>query len=362
MKAVIMEATGKKAVALCKDGTFRTIANRNYKTGQTVSVPSGTAAFRRAAVLIPLALLLGSISGISAYAWYSPYSTVKLGKESAVTYTLNRFDRVIGVKAESTEGSHIISGIEKNLYSEKISDAVDITIQQMKKEEKDKSTTKGSETEEVSENPYTLQICSQTDEKLSGLVTELTEQVKSAASEYASTQKSKQKISQEKTGNAVQNVEKSEEQNGEQSKEQSQMTNQNGNSEKNNAGLQNSNINGKTNTSGNLKSSGQTEEKQNSQTEAGLETDTDQNSQKKSDSSGQKTQSQAGSQGQSGVQDQVGVQGQAGAADTTEKVQPSGSGDANSQNPVPASPGGVHTIDGKNGAPPASGTLPELFH
>lgn len=202
MKAVIMEITGKQAVVLCKDGTFRTIANRNYQPGQTVNTVSGSFALRKAAVLIPLVIILGSISGASAYAWYAPYSTVTLGKEQTVTYTLNRFDRVIGVRAENAEGSRIINKIQKELYSEEIGTAVDTTIRQF------------TETEDspAAGNLRSIQVKTRTDEKLENLKTELGRQVK------ASFQNLKKEEGKKGTWNAAENPEKQE------SKETAQKT------------------------------------------------------------------------------------------------------------------------------------------
>lgn len=129
MKAVVLETRGRKAAVLAKDGTVR-IARGRYNVGDTVDLErSAPGALRRcAAAAAAVALLCGG-----AWLWvdrnYVACAEVSLDAEPSIIYTLNKRDRVLGVRAANAQGQAVVDALEQeDIRFATLSDAVDRTV------------------------------------------------------------------------------------------------------------------------------------------------------------------------------------------------------------------------------------------
>lgn len=71
-------------------------------------------------------------TAVTGFAYTTPFSYVSIDVNPSVEYSLNRFDRVISVTAVNDDGEKIVDGL--NVKNEKISRAVQITIDKLKEE------------------------------------------------------------------------------------------------------------------------------------------------------------------------------------------------------------------------------------
>ena len=113
MKAVIVEAEGKYAVALNKSGEFVKIKDtKNYSVGYEVDIPAAvhysSQMFTKAASLAAAFLLLVSL-GLAGFSYASPYSYIDVDINPSVEITSNIFNRIIEIKAFNKEGEKIIA-------------------------------------------------------------------------------------------------------------------------------------------------------------------------------------------------------------------------------------------------------------
>lgn len=152
MKAVIVDLDGRRAAALCEDGSVREVENLDYCLGQTITIEEVTEAeedepvtekskiinykkwYKKLASAAAVVLILTGIGGASVYAM--PYGEVSLDAGSSVVYTINRFDYVLNAEAAAEEGARIIAEVGKeNLVNRKIENAVETTLDQIQKDE-----------------------------------------------------------------------------------------------------------------------------------------------------------------------------------------------------------------------------------
>ena len=132
MKAVIVELRGKKAAALDETGCVSIIPNRNYSIGQTVLLKkklSGRKFFTRIAASAAAAMLC---IGIISYAL--PYSKVSLDVNPSFSYTVNIYDRVIGMKAMDTEADSTVSALKGKVFGKTIEEVVTLTLDSLRNE------------------------------------------------------------------------------------------------------------------------------------------------------------------------------------------------------------------------------------
>jgi len=131
MKAVIVELSGKYAVALKKNGEFVKIPNRSdYKVGYEIDLAAGRlSALSSMSKYTAVAAVLILVTGISlgAYTYSVPYSYINIDINPSVMLTANRFDRVIDVRSLNQDGDIIIS--DKKLKNMKVDEAVDCIIE-----------------------------------------------------------------------------------------------------------------------------------------------------------------------------------------------------------------------------------------
>lgn len=114
MKAVIVDLRGKYAAALDETGNIVKIPNADYGIGQEIelhALPSARPkANRRLAATAAAAVLALGLGTGTAFAM--PYGTVTLDADSAIEYTINRFDQVLSVRALNEEGEEILSSLD----------------------------------------------------------------------------------------------------------------------------------------------------------------------------------------------------------------------------------------------------------
>lgn len=136
MKNVVVELKGELAIILSDDGRIRTTKNKNYAIGQVIMMEK-TAIKRKSkritwAAAAAAAMFL--VFGGSGYAYYTPYSYVSLDVNPSVEYVINRFDRVLEIKAINDDGKELLKNIElESLNNKDIKHAVYETVEQIKK-------------------------------------------------------------------------------------------------------------------------------------------------------------------------------------------------------------------------------------
>lgn len=129
MNGIIVEINRKDAVLLTDDGLFLKIKNRDYAVGQSVSI---TKTISRASKLITVAASMAaviSICTIGGAAYFTPTDYVSLDVNPSIEYTVNRFDRILDVKAVNDDGTEILS--ELDLDNMELENAVKKTIDQL---------------------------------------------------------------------------------------------------------------------------------------------------------------------------------------------------------------------------------------
>jgi hypothetical protein len=109
MKHVIMEADGRKAVAMREDGQFVTIRDRGYAAGQRLETlagrkPRGISVWTKAVGAIAAALIV--TAGAAAYA--IPYTEMSLDVNPSIELRLNWFNRVISAGAVNGDAERVM--------------------------------------------------------------------------------------------------------------------------------------------------------------------------------------------------------------------------------------------------------------
>lgn len=106
MKAVIVEIKGSNAAALSEDGRISQIKNRNYKIGQEIAMSNNN--YTKWALTAAAAMLLFVTP---AWAYMTPYSYVSLDVNPSFEFSINRFDRVLEVKAVNEDAEEMVQEI-----------------------------------------------------------------------------------------------------------------------------------------------------------------------------------------------------------------------------------------------------------
>lgn len=136
MKGVIVGIEGKSAAALLADGCIIKTANKNYVIGQVITMEKQVGLnFKKRMAWFGSAAALLVFSAVSGWAYLSPYSYVSLDVNPSIEYSLNRFDRVLSVKAVNDDGEEILKQISlANLSNKKIDEAIALTVKQISEE------------------------------------------------------------------------------------------------------------------------------------------------------------------------------------------------------------------------------------
>lgn len=127
MKAVIVEIRKNNAAALTDDGCVIKIENNNYAIGEVIYLEKKHN-FKKSkfTLLASCAAAVVILFGITAWAYFTPYTYVSLDVNPSIEYVVNRFDRVLSAEAVNNDGIDIVEDI--NLTNMSIDEAVKSTV------------------------------------------------------------------------------------------------------------------------------------------------------------------------------------------------------------------------------------------
>ena len=122
MKAVIVEIKDNVAAVLSEDGRISKIRNKKYSVGQEI-VLKKTNTYIKIAVSSAAAMML----------FTTPYSYVSIDINPSFEFSINRFDRVLNVKALNYDGEKVTDEIGvAGLKNKEIKEAVKTVIVELK--------------------------------------------------------------------------------------------------------------------------------------------------------------------------------------------------------------------------------------
>ncbi len=135
MKAVIVEIQGRFAAALLENGCIEKVKNQHYAIGQVIEVNKSVCKKTgRIAALAASAAALFLVCGVSAWAYFTPYSYVSLDVNPSIEYSLNRFERILRVEGVNDDGKKLLQQIGlNNLGNKTIDEAISLTMEQLQK-------------------------------------------------------------------------------------------------------------------------------------------------------------------------------------------------------------------------------------
>lgn len=138
MKAVIVDLRGKHAAALDETGRIVKIPNADYGIGQEIELhavpPARQKVNRRFASAAAAAVLVLGLGTGTAFAL--PYGTVTLDSDSAIEYTINRFDQVLSARALNEEGEEILSSLDEQSFRFRpVKEAIAAALEQQETDE-----------------------------------------------------------------------------------------------------------------------------------------------------------------------------------------------------------------------------------
>lgn len=129
MKAVIVEIKDNVAAVLSEDGRISKIRNKKYSVGQEI-VLKKTNTYIKIAVSSAAAMMLFTTT---AWAYFTPYSYVSIDINPSFEFSINRFDRVLNVKAMNYDGEKVTDEIGvSGLKNKEIKEAVKTVIVELK--------------------------------------------------------------------------------------------------------------------------------------------------------------------------------------------------------------------------------------
>jgi hypothetical protein len=133
MKAVVVDIKDEYAAVLSDDGSIVKVKNKRYSKGQVIEMKTKKVHFtKKLALGVASAAVLILGSSVGAWAYTTPYFYVSLDVNPSIEYTLNRFDRVIDIKAVNDDGQVILDKIDiKDLNNQSIEDAITDTVKQI---------------------------------------------------------------------------------------------------------------------------------------------------------------------------------------------------------------------------------------
>ncbi|NLO09236.1 MAG: hypothetical protein GX129_05125 [Clostridiales bacterium] len=132
MKSVIVELRDGYASVLSDDGCIRKIRNKNYELGQVINIDIVGNSLRKKISIFAASAAAILVLGVGSWAYASPYSYVSLDVNPSIEFVLNRFDRVLEVKAGNEDGEGILQEIDTgNLKNKTISRAINQTLNQI---------------------------------------------------------------------------------------------------------------------------------------------------------------------------------------------------------------------------------------
>ncbi|MEG1407305.1 MAG: hypothetical protein RSD23_05545, partial [Ruthenibacterium sp.] len=134
MKAVILEVKNNSVAALLEDGSFVQMKNTHYTVGQQIEVSRFTLSKPKLiARVFAFAACCLFVCGLCFY--QTPAYYVSVDVNPSVEYTLNKFDRVLGVSAANEDGTHILQTMDlKKLRYKSIDEAMSLTLAEITRE------------------------------------------------------------------------------------------------------------------------------------------------------------------------------------------------------------------------------------
>lgn len=130
MKAIIVEIKGKYAAVLSDDGVVSKIKNRSFYLGQEIVIKNNSNKLIRIAASAAAAIM---IFVTPAWAYLTPYSYVSLDVNPSFEFSINRFDRVLTVKAVNDDGEELSKNIDiSGLKNKEIQSAVRSVLNELK--------------------------------------------------------------------------------------------------------------------------------------------------------------------------------------------------------------------------------------
>ena len=134
MKAVIVGIKDGFASALSDDGCVKRIKNSNYAVGQVIQISEPRRKYTRKLAVFTASAAACLVFSFGTWVYASPYSYVSLDVNPSIEYTLNRFDRVLRVKAINDDGKDILKEINlKDLQNASIQEALGQTMELISK-------------------------------------------------------------------------------------------------------------------------------------------------------------------------------------------------------------------------------------
>jgi len=132
MKAVVVELKYNHAAVLSDDGCIVKIKNKHYEVGQIIQLDDFTKTnYRKISTFVAAAAACVLLS-VGTWAYASPYSYVSMDVNPSLEFTVNRFDRVLNVKAMNEDGQDILNNISiKKLKNRTITDALNQSVDQI---------------------------------------------------------------------------------------------------------------------------------------------------------------------------------------------------------------------------------------
>ena len=131
MKAVVVEIKNNKAAVLSDNGCVVTVKNSGYEIGQVIQMTNSKVQFTKKIAVFAASAAAFVVLGTGAWAYATPYSYVSVDVNPSIEYTVNRFDRVLSVKAVNDDGEEILQQIAlEDLENQTIDAAILKTVEQ----------------------------------------------------------------------------------------------------------------------------------------------------------------------------------------------------------------------------------------
>lgn len=116
MRAVIVEIRGRRAAALASDGTVRLIPARGHAVGDQILLgESPRRRWKKPLTWAACVAVLCAMATTGVCAAYVPYTYVSVDTDSAVEYTLNRFDQVLDVRPLEEDSVELARTLRQNV-------------------------------------------------------------------------------------------------------------------------------------------------------------------------------------------------------------------------------------------------------
>lgn len=126
MKGIIAEIDGRKMIVITKNGEFIKCKKLPYHNiGDEVNIQrtNMTSVYKKISAAAACFLIFAMLS-TGVYAYYTPYSYVSVDINPSLEFSVNRFDKVIGVHAFNEDAEKVISASDNIKYKD-IDDALE---------------------------------------------------------------------------------------------------------------------------------------------------------------------------------------------------------------------------------------------